>query len=161
MRAQEFITEASIGKYASGGIVPSSTPITRKNAKLAYDVVKSINQAPTAKDKIEVITSLKAGGSTNKISIINQHGEPYGFREYNKSTGDIELVNRQGKAFRTNVDSLEFVGKERSVSTSIKKWVFKTDNIQISDTEPQKSIQEPKKKGRPSKPKYNIPNNPW
>lgn len=161
MRAKEFITEASIGKYASGGIVPSSTPITRKNAKLAYNVVKAIAQAPTAKDKIDVITGLKAGGSNNRISVIDQNGVPYGFRDYDKSTGNIELVNRQGKPYKTSVDSLEFVGKERSISSSVKKWVFKTDSIQPSDVESPQPAQEPKKKGRPAKPVYSIPDRLW
>ena len=161
MKAHEFITEMQIGKYTSGGITPSSTPITRKNSKIAYDTVKAIANAPTAKDKIDIITNLKVGRTSNKISVTDQNGNKYGFREYNEQSGDIELVDRQGKPYKTNVDYLEFVGKERSMSTSIKKWVFKSSKILASDIEKPTPTPDAKKKGRPAKPTYTMPDRLW
>jgi hypothetical protein len=157
MKIREFITEMRIGKYASGGIIPSSSPITRKNSKIAYDTVKAINDAPTAKDKIDIITNLEVGRTTNQILVTDQKGNKYGFKEYNKQSGDIELIDRRGNPYRTNVDYLEFVGKERSMSTSIKKWVFTSSKISALDIEKPTPKPDAKKKGRPAKPIYTMP----
>lgn len=157
MKITELLVEMQIGRYASGGITPSNGPIAKKKAAIAYNVVKSISTAPTAKEKIDIITSLKSGSTTNKIDITDQHGAHYGFKDYDKSTGDIKLINKLGTPYKTNVEYLEFVGKERSASTTIKKWVFSSSKITpASDTPPPKRAG-----GRTAKPVYTLPTRLW
>lgn len=160
MKASEFINEMRVGSYMSGGVTPARSSIEKRNASAAYDLVKSIGNAPTPKDKIEIISNLKSGegNTSNKIVIKDSHGKPYKFTSYDKNTGNIELISMKGMPCRTNVSSLTYVGKERSASTTLKKWIFSTDDIEASDAEKPKA---PVKTGRPKKVQYTIPNSPW
>jgi hypothetical protein len=158
MKITDLLVEMQMGRYASGGTTPTGGPIAKKNAAIAYNVVKSIGNAPTAREKIDIITSLKAGTTTNKIVINDQHGKHYSFKGYDKSTGDISLANMQGIPCKTNVEDLEFVGKERSISSTIKKWIFTSNKIVSLDSD----TPDPKRGGgRPSKPVYTLPSRLW
>jgi hypothetical protein len=163
MKASEFITEMQIGRYASGGTVPTKDPLSRssikKNSKLAYDIVKSVNNAPTSRDKIEILSSLTAGKTTNKIVIIGPNDKRYAFQSYDKGSGKL-TVSLSTTLFNVDVDSLEFLGKERIISNTTKKWLFKTDHLEPigkMDTKPSDT-----KKGRPLKPDYSsMPTRLW
>ena len=158
MRAEEFLPELTVGSYMKGGTSPSRSSIQNKNAKIAYDIVKSINNADTAKEKIEIITNLSVGKTSNKIVVVGPNDKKYAFQSYDSSTGKL-TVSMSTTLYTVDVDSLEFLGKERSPSTTIKKWLFKTNNLEIQGK------MEPKldaaKKGRPSKPTYTMPNRLW
>ena len=158
MRAGEFLSELTVGSYMKGGTAPSRSHIQNKNAKIAYDIVKSINNAGTAKEKIEIITNLSVGKTSNKIVVVGPNDKKYAFQSYDSNTGKL-TVSMSTTLYTVDVDSLEFLGKERSPSTTIKKWVFKTNNLEIQGK------MEPKldaaKKGRPSKPTYTMPNRLW
>lgn len=158
MRAKDFISELNVGSYMKGGTTPSKSHIQNKNAKIAYDVVKSISNADTAKEKIEIITNLSAGKTSNKIVVVGPADEVYTFRSYDKDSGQLSL-SFSNRLFTADVNSLEFLRKERSPSTTIKKWIFK-----VTDVDPQGKIKTAAtnvKKGRPSKPTFTMPDRLW
>jgi hypothetical protein len=74
------------------------------------------------------------------------------------STGKL-TVSMSTTLYTVDVDSLEFLGKERSPSSTIKKWLFKTNNLEIQGK--MKPKLDAAKKGRPSKPTYTMPNRLW
>jgi hypothetical protein len=161
MKIKEFISELTVGRYASGGVVPSKPgAAVRKNSKIAYDIVKSVNAAATSKEKIEILSNLTAGNTANKIVIVGPDGERYTFRSYDKDSEKLTVsLSTSPKIYTTDVNSLEFLGKERSVSTTLKKWLFKTDNLEVQGkVEPK---QDTAKKGRPAKPTYTMPDKFW
>jgi hypothetical protein len=162
MRAEEFISELTVGKYATGGTVPTKDPISRaafrKNSKIAYDIVKSVNDAPTSKDKIEILSNLTAGKTTNKIVIVGPNDKRYAFQSYNKEDGKL-TVSLSTTLYTVDVDSLEFLGKERIMSGTTKKWLFKTDDLKSQGKMEPKSSDV--KKGRPKKPNFVVPDFRW
>jgi hypothetical protein len=162
MRVREIISELTVGRYASGGVVPTKDPRSlgsiRKKSKLAYDIVKSVNNAPTSRDKIDILANLDAGKTSNSIVIVGPGDKRYAFQSYDKEAGTL-TVSLSTTLYTVDVDSLEFLGKERTMSSTKKKWLFKTDNLDLQGK------MEPKadavKKGRPSKPTYSFPKSLW
>ena len=162
MKAKEFLSELTVGKYATGGTTPSKDPVAtsafRKNSKIAYDIVKSVSNAPTSKDKIEILANLDAGRTANKIVVIGPSDKRYAFQSYDSSTGKL-TVSISNTLYTVDVDSLEFLGKERIMSGSLKKWLFKTDNLEVQG----KMEPNPNSPKKPSsaKPKFVVPNRLW
>lgn len=162
MKAKEFLSELTVGKYATGGTTPTKDPFAtsafRKNSKIAYDIVKSVNNAPTSKDKIEILANLDAGKTTNKIVIVGPKDKRYAFQSYDKAAGTL-TVSLATTLYTVDVNSLEFLGKERIMSNTSKKWLFKTDNLEVQG----KMEPNPNSPKKPSsaKPKFVVPNRLW
>ena len=152
MKAKEFISELTVGRIATGGITPSvPSAVYKQNARIAYNIVKDVMTAPTAKEKFEILFNLKAGNTSNKIRLFGPNGKKYSPDSYDPSTGIIKLVGLSGnRSFSTSVDNLEFKGKERTLSSSTKYWNFSFNDIQ-QDEKPE--VSEPTtKRGRPRNP---------
>ena len=152
MKAKEFISELTVGRIATGGITPQvPKSIYKQNARLAYNIVKDVMTAPTAKEKFEILFNLKAGNTSNVIRLLGPNGKKYSPASYDEATGVIKLIGASGnRSFSTSVDSLEFKGKERTISSSTKYWNFSFNDIQ-QDEKPE--VSEPTtKRGRPRKP---------
>jgi hypothetical protein len=152
MRAIEIISELTVGRIATGGITPQvPKSIYNQNAKLAYNIVKDVMTAPTAKEKFEILFNLKAGNTTNIIRLLGPNGKKYSPASYDKETGIIKLVGAAGdRSYSTSVDNLEFKGKERTISSTKKYWNFSFNDMK-QDKKPE--VSEPgTKRGRPRNP---------
>jgi len=159
MRAQEFITEMQMGTYMKGGITPTKAPDSysayKRNSKIAYDIVKTVSKLPTSKEKFEYIFNLKDGQTSNSIRVVDSEGVAYGIKDYNADTGEV-TVSRGGALGTVNIDDLEFKGKERSISSTKKTWIFSTPAIQKIKSATARGGRPPK-----SDSSYSFPNRLW
>lgn len=148
------MNEMQIGRIATGGPTHlASNPAAKQNARIAYEIVVAVGNADTAKEKFEILNNLKAGQTTNKIVLVDPNGKKYSVVSYDQSTGAIQLLSWTGsRPVSTKVDNLKFKGKERSISSTKKNWIFSFDEMEQGEPTIKTPSDSSVKRGRPRNP---------
>jgi len=156
MRAEEFLIEYTRGVYGKGGITPTRGKAYRTRSKIAYEIRKSIMNAETAKEKLDILMNLKKGQTTN-YPVFKIDGKNFRVKKWDKETGTITVTDPKN-IYLINDNDMEFVGPERSISNTSKQWVFQASDMKVKKkeivrkpkpekVEPEKTDDEPRKMG--------------
>jgi hypothetical protein len=136
-----------------------TAPWTRAQRAKAYKRSVDFNDLKTDKEKFDFLYNLKVGKTTNRIVIKGVTGS-YQIKAYNPTTGNIELVTKNGYEESTaqgNVNNFIFQGRTRAPTGNTKNYTFVPVGITVTDTTPTKRGRPP----GPSKKQYDFPKLPW
>ena len=152
MRLDE-LTYGRVGPSIS--TIDKTSPWIKKNMDIAADRTRSVNAAESVKDKFEAIYAIARESNTTRVQLGNFGKNSV--QSYDPSTGDLVLRSSTGsviKLYSTNINSYEYVGRERSAGSATKKYIFK----EINPPEEISSGPNPNKNYRGSVPKNKTSN---
>jgi hypothetical protein len=130
MKVAEILSEMQRGQIYKGGVsYDKSAPWIKNQMDVAAERTKTIDQLEDPAAKFKFIADLGSNAVRNKVFVKLDDGDklvPMTIKSYDPDTGNIflGLSGNSLKTYRTNVSTLDFIGRERSPSTSVKTYKF-------------------------------------
>jgi hypothetical protein len=141
MKITEIISEMQVGRVYSGG--PSTIDRTSPWIKQAMDqagkLTQAINKIEDPGEKYKYITGLKSPSSkTQVMANVGDKQRLMTVKSYDPATGEIVMATSGSSltSYKANVSDLEYIGRERSVSSNKKYYKFLVKDLQPAETKP-------------------------
>ncbi len=125
------LDELTIGKVGTGGVstIDKTAPWIKHNMDVAGKRTMAVNAAKSVKDKFDIIYNIAKESKTTLINL-GSFGKN-SIQSYDPATGDLILKSSTSgkvKLYSTNINSYEYVGREKSIGASTKKYIFNEIN---------------------------------
>lgn len=134
------LSELTIGRTGpSVSTIDRTAPFIKAGMKIAADRTKSMNSATSVKDKFEVAYDISKQSAVSSV-ILGKFSSGK-IKSYDPASGDIIFAGgfNHGKLYSANINSYEYVGREKSISSNTMKYIFKeiVPPVEISADTPQ------------------------
>jgi hypothetical protein len=154
---KEILAEMQNKKLAGGptvSTVVTSAPWVKKGINTARERTQAVKAAETAKEKFDYVYGLKSTTSVVRVAIQQTPTTKVraSVRSYDPATGDIELQTAH-HVYEANTNDFEYLGREKAISTPIKKYKFIAHGAEYSGDRPIEK-KEPVKKLSPQEKRW-------